>query len=477
MSMKKQIILVLTTALFSAFSAVAVYRHLMPPSTIVIQTQEPTSLIHASNPTLDHFNGAVESESLGFLDFTETASKVTAGVVFIRSIKPSDSRFFSFDMPGSSGSGVIISPDGYIVTNFHVIEGSERIEVTLSDKREYQATVVGFDTSTDLALIRIDASDLEYIQFADSDKLKVGEWVVAVGNPFNLESTVTAGIVSAKGRNINILDDAYRIESFIQTDAVINPGNSGGALVNTRSGLVGINSAIITKTGKYEGYSFAIPSNLVRKVVRDLREFGAVKRGILGINIENLTQQNSYGSGLKPGDGVIVSSVKSGSAAYDAGLRNGDIIYSINNQRTNSVPKLQEYVGMFRPGENLNVLYFRKGLPFETNITLKELVLESTVSRFPEISEIQQITGLSIRELSTTEISKYGTGGALVQSVLKDSPAAEVNIEAGFIIKRINGRNVQDLTDVIRQLQKEGRLELEGTYTHFPGEYKYIFKR
>ena len=473
--MKKLFFLVLTTALFSAFTAVAVYRYFMPANTVVIQTNEPAASIYASNS----LNEAApeDTESTGLLDFTETAERVTPGVVFIRSVKPSDSRFFTFDMPGSSGSGVIISQDGYIVTNFHVIEGSESIEVTLSDKREYKASVVGYDTSTDLALLKIDTENLNYIQFADSDKLRVGEWVVAVGNPFNLESTVTAGIVSAKGRNINILDDAYRIESFIQTDAVINPGNSGGALVNTRSGLVGINSAIITKTGKYEGYSFAIPSNLVRKVVRDLREFGVVKRGILGINIENLTQQNANGSGLKPGEGVVVSSVKSGSAAYEAGLRSGDIIYSINDQRTNSVPKLQEYVGLFRPGENLNVLYFRKGLPFETKIILKELVLEATQTYVPEIYEIEQITGLSIRELSTTEITKHGTGGALVQSVQKGSPAAEVNLEPGFIIKRINGKSVRDLTDVISHLQKNGKLELEGTYTHFPGEYKYIFKR
>ena len=473
--MKKLFFLVLTTALFSAFTAVAVYRYFMPANTVVIQTNEPAASIYASNS----LNEAApeNTESTGLLDFTETAERVTPGVVFIRSVKPSDSRFFTFDMPGSSGSGVIISQDGYIVTNFHVIEGSESIEVTLSDKREYKASVVGYDTSTDLALLKIDTENLNYIQFADSDKLRVGEWVVAVGNPFNLESTVTAGIVSAKGRNINILDDAYRIESFIQTDAVINPGNSGGALVNTRSGLVGINSAIITKTGKYEGYSFAIPSNLVRKVVRDLREFGVVKRGILGINIENLTQQNANGSGLKPGEGVVVSSVKSGSAAYEAGLRSGDIIYSINDQRTNSVPKLQEYVGLFRPGENLNVLYFRKGLPFETKIILKELVLEATQTYVPEIYEIEQITGLSIRELSTTEITKHGTGGALVQSVQKGSPAAEVNLEPGFIIKRINGKSVRDLTDVISHLQKNGKLELEGTYTHFPGEYKYIFKR
>lgn len=473
--MKKLFFLVLITALFSAFTAVAVYRYFMPANTVVIQTNEPAASIYASNS----LNEAApeDTESTGLLDFTETAERVTPGVVFIRSVKPSDSRFFTFDMPGSSGSGVIISQDGYIVTNFHVIEGSESIEVTLSDKREYKASVVGYDTSTDLALLKIDTENLNYIQFADSDKLRVGEWVIAVGNPFNLESTVTAGIVSAKGRNINILDDAYRIESFIQTDAVINPGNSGGALVNTRSGLVGINSAIITKTGKYEGYSFAIPSNLVRKVVRDLREFGVVKRGILGINIENLTQQNANGSGLKPGEGVVVSSVKSGSAAYEAGLRSGDIIYSINDQRTNSVPKLQEYVGLFRPGENLNVLYFRKGLPFETKIILKELVLEATQTYVPEIYEIEQITGLSIRELSTTEITKHGTGGALVQSVQKGSPAAEVNLEPGFIIKRINGKSVRDLTDVISHLQKNGKLELEGTYTHFPGEYKYIFKR
>ena len=276
----RTVALLIASSLLSALLAIGIFRAWQEPQTVVVH--EPAVTRYAeyrefespTKPSIRSLNAPG--------NFTTAADKVTPTVVNIKAIQASDYSFLGFDAGSSTGSGVIISPQGYIVTNKHVVEDGNRIEVTLNDKREFRAEVVGVDPSTDIALLKIPIQDLPYVQFANSDSLRVGEWVIAVGNPFNLASTVTAGIVSAKGRSINILDDAYRVESFIQTDAVINPGNSGGALVNTHGDLVGINTAIVTKSGKYEGYSFAVPANLVRKVVSDLQEFGVVQRGILG---------------------------------------------------------------------------------------------------------------------------------------------------------------------------------------------------
>ena len=232
-------------------------------------------------------------------DFTVAAEVATPAVVNIRALLESGNTIWgSSSLTGSSGSGVIMSPDGYVVTNHHVVERSREIKVTLADKRQYEARLVGSDPSTDIALLKIDEFDLPFMLFGNSDSVRVGEWVLAVGNPFNLESTVTAGIVSAKGRNINILGGVTSIESFIQTDAAVNPGNSGGALVNTAGELIGINTAIITESGSYEGYSFAVPSNLVQKVIRDLQEFGEVQRAFLGVNIEDLDGEIAREIGL-----------------------------------------------------------------------------------------------------------------------------------------------------------------------------------
>ena len=246
-------------------------------------------------------------------DFTIAAELTTPTVVNIKTTQSGD--VFDFwnanDGSGTSaGSGVIITPDGYIVTNNHVIEEGDRIEITLNDKRQYVASIIGSDPSTDLALLKVEASNLPFVQLGDSDSLLIGEWVLAVGNPFNLNSTVTAGIVSAKARSIDILMDRQdRIESFIQTDAVVNPGNSGGALVNTKGELVGINTAIITRSGRYEGYSFAVPINLVSKVIRDLRDFGIVQRGVLGVFTEEMTSELAEELGLKSIAGIYVNRV------------------------------------------------------------------------------------------------------------------------------------------------------------------------
>ncbi len=288
-------------------------------------------------------------------DFVTVSARVMPAVVNITA-RSSSSRF-----PISGGSGVIISPDGFIITNNHVIEGGGRLEVTLSNNRSYDAKILGVDPTTDLALLKIRARDLPTVDYADSDKVSVGQWVMAVGNPFNLASTVTAGIVSAKGRNINILSGSYSIESFIQTDAVVNPGNSGGALVNTNGDLIGINTAIISESGGYEGYSFAIPSNLVKKVIEDLMEFGEVKRAILGVNIRDINDDLAEDLLLPEVEGVYVERVQVGSSAESAGLRPRDVIVGINGVKTTSVPELQEQVALYRPGESVVLDIYRSG--------------------------------------------------------------------------------------------------------------------
>lgn len=300
-------------------------------------------------------------------DFVKTSAEVTPAIVSIMSK--------AGEFAGSNGSGVIISEDGYIITNHHVIENGSTFQVTTNNKNTYTAEVVGSDPTTDLALIKIDAENLPTVQFGDSDAVNVGEWVLAVGNPFNLTSTVTLGIVSAKARNINILrSEEYSVESFIQTDAVVNPGNSGGALVNARGELVGINAAILTETGSYEGYSFAIPANLVEKVIADLKEHGKVQRAILGIKIFDVNERIAKDYKLNEVTGVMIDDVYKLSSADDAGLKKGDVIVSVNGKITDSTPELQEQVARFRPGDRISIGYIRNGkLQKKDNVKLKGL--------------------------------------------------------------------------------------------------------
>lgn len=288
-------------------------------------------------------------------DFVETARLAKDAVVNISVRKESA---FS---PSSSGSGIIISSDGYIITNHHVIANGEAIEVMLPDKRNYKARLIGKDPSTDLALIKIEAYGLPTIQYGDSDDLQVGEWVLAIGNPYNLSSTVTAGIVSAKARDINILNSMYAIESFIQTDAVVNPGNSGGALVNIQGELIGVNSAIMSESGGYEGYSFAIPSNLVKKVIEDLKTYGEVQRAVLGVTILNVNDEVARDFELPSVEGVFIRDVIENSSAHKAGLRINDVVVGINGRKTTSVPELQEQVALFRPGDVVTLEVIRNG--------------------------------------------------------------------------------------------------------------------
>lgn len=309
-------------------------------------------------------------------DFVQTANLVTQAVVNITVNNRGTSE------PSSGGSGVIISSDGYIITNNHVIDGGGKVEVSLNNKRIYTAEVVGKDPYTDLALLKINASGLQPLRYADSDNVQVGEWVLAVGNPFNLTSTVTAGIVSAKGRNINILQGMYSIESFIQTDAVVNPGNSGGALVNMQGELVGINAAIMSETGAYEGYSFAIPSNLVKKIMRDLKEFGTAQRALLGVRIKDVDNEIAADFNLGDVEGVLVRTVDVGSSAEDAGLEKNDIIIGVNGVKTASVPELQEQIARFRPGDSVSLDIIRNGRQLRKgNVVLRGMEVEMSMKK------------------------------------------------------------------------------------------------
>lgn len=320
-------------------------------------------------------------------DFSEAAEKTVNAVVHIRTeiVRSYNGFYDPFEalieqlyggrviVPDNIsvgfGSGVVISADGYIVTNNHVVAGARKIEVTFNDKRKRTATVIGKDPTTDIALIKVDAQNLDYITFGDSDKVRLGEWVLAVGNPFNLTSTVTAGIVSAKARNINILGDGT-IESFIQTDAAVNPGNSGGALVNTKGELIGINAAISTHTGTFEGYSFAIPSNIARKVVEDFMEYGCLQRAYLGFVPEEVTEDLARKVGMDYVSGVWVAKVYEKGGAYKAGIRSGDVVLSINDIPVETKSQLIGTIATFRPGDVINVKYLHGGVEMAVKVTL-----------------------------------------------------------------------------------------------------------
>lgn len=387
--------------------------------------------------------------------------------------------------PMSSGSGVIISSDGYIVTNNHVVEGASEIDISLENNNRYVAKVIGTDPTTDLALLKIEEEGLPFVKFGDSDQTQIGEWVLAVGNPFNLNSTVTAGIISAKARNIGILrgvENNLQIESFLQTDAVVNPGNSGGALVNLAGELIGINTAIASNTGSFAGYSFAVPSTLVKKVMDDLMKYGAVQRGLLGININDVSPEleEQLGKELPVKQGVYVGSVNDDSGAKEAGLQEGDIIVGVDGRQTNNVATLQEMVARKRPGDQVEVEYIREGEVFKAQATLKNFeggvdIVEKVV---PKTYDFE---GVMFENLSDEQLERLGvSGGALITSV-GSSKWRGAGARSGFIITSIiseNGRsrieNVDDLLDQLNDLSGEELVILgmfqDGTEYYFEVE-------
>ncbi len=366
------------------------------------------------------------------------------------------------------GSGVILSDDGYIVTNNHVIEDAQKIKVILNDKREFEAKVIGTDPSTDIALLKIDANDLPYLTYGDSNALKLGEWVLAVGNPFNLTSTVTAGIISARARNLGINDDQMAIESYIQTDAAVNPGNSGGALVNQQGNLVGINSAIASQTGSYTGYSFAVPVSIVKKVVADLKQFGEVQRALLGVNIGDINADLAKELNLDELAGVYVDNVTDDGAARDAGIKKGDIIISIQGEPVKSTSELQEKISQYRPGEDIKVVVIRdhKEKPF--TVTLRNKHGDTQIVRDKDVVLGAQFETVSDREKEQLEISNGIKIKTLEKGKLKDA-----GLKEGFIITSVNKKPINEVNDFKREIgNARGGILVEGIYPN--GEQAYF---
>jgi serine protease Do len=369
----------------------------------------------------------------------------------------------------SSGSGVIIANDGYIVTNYHVVENADNIQVTLNDKRTYEAKVIGTDPNTDLAVIKIDEKDLPFVAYGNSDDVKVGEWVLAVGNPFNLNSTVTAGIVSAKARNINLISSngsgSGAVESFIQTDAAVNPGNSGGALVNTSGQLIGINSAIASSTGSFAGYSFAIPVNLVRKVVADLMEFGTVQRGYLGVNIRDVDADLVKQKNLDKLSGVYVEGVIDGGSAADAGIEGGDVITKVGDVAVNNVAELQEQINRFRPGDKVVITYARGSKEKIATTTLKNKNNSATLLKKDDKTDEAETLGATFETIAPEDMKRLNIDNGLRVSKLGAGKLRNSGIREGFIITTVDKNKVSSPEELKQILDnKKGGILIEGVY-------------
>lgn len=368
-----------------------------------------------------------------------------------------------------AGSGVIISDDGYIVTNNHVIEGADKIRVHLNDKRKYEATVIGRDPSTDIALIKVDGADLPTLPFANSDDVRVGQWVLAVGNPMNLTSTVTAGIVSALARNINILQydpekDVFPIESFIQTDAAVNPGNSGGALVNTNGDLIGINSAIASTTGSYTGYAFAVPSNIVSKVTHDLMEFGLVRRAYLGVTISDIDQDMAKQLDLNRLFGVYVKDVVPNGAAKKAGMQGGDVIVKVGAMPVNNVPELQGQLSKFSPGDKVAITLVRKGTELVKELTLLDRAGDES-GRTATAETAMPALGAELAPVSSSELSSLKLESGVKVVKLSGGKLRSIGIREGFIITKIDQQVMKTPKDIEKALgNKRGGVLIEGVY-------------
>lgn len=469
----KKILSVLFVAIIGGLVALSVNR-------LFNEDKTPQSFVQHENAK---FTLAEKLSDVPDVDFVSVADISTPAVVHIKTTIRTSSQqpqmynpfeeFFGdrgFRMPEqgprqASGSGVVISEDGYIVTNNHVIENATKVEVVLDDKRTYIAEVMGADPETDLGLLKIEESNLRYLNMGNSDELKVGEWVVAVGNPFNLTSTVTAGIVSAKGRNINLLRQkggAYAIENFIQTDAAVNPGNSGGALVNTGGQLIGINTAIASQTGSYAGYSFAIPINLAKKIITDLKDYGEVKRAILGVSIQDITQELADEKGIKDLKGVYIPAVIEDGSADKAGIKEGDIITKIDNTEVNKSSELQEQISKFHPGDKVDITLIRDGKEKVFNAILlskeggKEIVAsverEDKKVLGAEIENLSRDERLSLKIRHGVKVAKLGNG------ILKNT-----GIPQGFIITHIDKSPMYTTQDVEKVLEsKKGAVLIEG---------------
>ncbi|MEJ6795334.1 MAG: Do family serine endopeptidase [Flavobacteriales bacterium] len=452
-------------------------------STYFLSDSELISYGDRGNTTASNFNYVSHPTSsiMPVNDFTVAASKTVNGVVHVKTeieVQNAYNPWADFFGDGSgiepyvqkgSGSGVIISDDGYIITNNHVIEGADNIEVSMNDNRSYSAELIGTDPTTDIAVLKIEGSHFPSLKIGDSEAVKIGEWVLAVGNPFDLTSTVTAGIVSAKGRNINLLSsdpgrEIFPIESFIQTDAAVNPGNSGGALVNTNGELIGINTAIASRTGSFSGYSFAVPSSIASKVAEDLIRYGQVQRAYIGVRIRPVTETLANDYNLPNVKGIHVNSLTENGAAYDAGIKSGDVILQINSKEVNSVPQLQEQISKYRPGDNVTVTVWRGGIEKKILVELRDNDGGTTL-KSSDKSEIKEILGAQFSNVSDETKTKLGiTGGAQIKE-LQRGKLSYSGIKKGFIVTKIDGNDINNSADLENLLEnRSGGILLEGVY-------------
>ncbi len=452
-------------AVLGAFVAIVVYARIFQAENTVIEVPAENKVQYVNLP------GVVSGSAL---DFTGAVEQSIDAVVHVKTKEFREQQdnslyeFFFGEQPSGEarpilgfGSGVIISNKGYIVTNNHVIAGSDEIVVVLNNKQEYDATLMGTDPNTDLALLKVEAEGLSSMKFGDSNALQLGEWVLAIGNPYNLTSTVTAGIVSAKARNLPFLrTQEFGIESFIQTDAAVNPGNSGGALINTRGELVGINAVIASRTGAFVGYSFAIPVTIVEKVVKDLIEYGAVQRAILGVSIGDVTAELAQQKGLEEIEGVYVRGVRAEGAAKQAGIKAEDIIISIDDTRVNSSAELQETVSKYRPGQDVSVVVKRDGKLKQFDVVLRNLEGSTEIVKKNDVIDA---LGASFEPLTEREKQSLGIESGIRVKSVKEGKFMKLGIREGFILTMVNKKPVSSVKDITSILdESEGGVIIEG---------------
>lgn len=496
----KQILLTVAISAVTAISSIALYKHFSDDRTVIVGS--------AQNGLPINYAGFIDgkpSNAPDAIDFTKAANAAVPAVVHIKTKIPAkkvtndlprnrsfDDFFDQFFGEGfgpniipeqrASGSGVIISETGYIVTNNHVISNqtggvADEITVTLSNRKTFKAKVIGRDPSSDIAVLKIDSNALPFMVFGNSDNVQLGQWVLAVGYPLTLDATVTAGIVSATGRTIGINSRQTQkgdtpIESFIQTDAAVNQGNSGGALINTSGELIGINSAILAPSGTYAGYSFAIPVNIVKKIVNDIIKFGDVQRGYLGVSYyptDDMTEDQIKSLGIPTNvDGVYVSSVSSDGGASAAGIKKGDIITKVNNTPVTSGLQMSAQIAGFHPGDKVPVSYIRSGKEYTVNVSLKkktDVINTNVATRL----------GAELKDLDKEKAARYGLdGGVVVNKIFENSPLSRTRMQPGFIIVRVSGQdvtNIQELSELLMNMS--GTVKIEGIYPGNDGTYAY----
>lgn len=493
----KNVMGVAAIAAISSGAAIGTSTYLMQQHTPEVSAGEYENTFKQPVRTVSY--SAVAAENT---DFTVAAENAVHGVVHIKATTNARSSqeeeymdpfefFFGFGGRGGfqrptpqprvgSGSGVIISTDGYIITNNHVVEGADELEVTLNDNRKFSAKLIGTDPSTDIALIKIEASDLPTIPFGNSESLKVGEWVLAVGNPFNLTSTVTAGIVSAKGRGISMGGDRTKIESFIQTDAAVNPGNSGGALVNTKGELVGINTAIYSETGNFAGYSFAVPISIAGKVANDLKQYGTVQRAVLGVEIMSVgdiadvlaypnlpkdrkAELEELQNMIKVSEGVCVAGFADRSTAKEAGIERGDVIVSVNDVKVKNANALQEQISKYRPGDKVSVKVDRQGTSKTFTVELRNAQGGTKVVKPSDGTEVM---GAAFKALSDQQKRELGVSYGIEVTGLTEGKLRDAGIKKGFIIMVVNNQRIktpEDLEKIVENIL-QGRAEDQGLF-------------